>query len=367
MEYDQVAIEKAEQKKNRKELEENYKQRYSRPSIDPRTPSHVPRTTMNTLAVIREDQEELQNSDDIPTIKPRPNIKTLTEIQQDTRRKAEKLGIEKTTLIKSTNRTFYMTCNLGLGINARLGMEKELRNNKKGVKSLSSVMFSSSAQKSSNLIEKLQIYKGLENFSGISSNIFQNCINGSKFSDKYYESLSVDEREKLNELIESFKKKTSGSPQEVVAFQNSPNQDSPRKDKAFTFDPRDVTSQKDFQNFGRTIFETRNSEDSLKNTIRVYPQNILFQNIDSYLGGQKDFWRRATEKSDIISNSKDQILIPGSEQSSSDGKLELLSFTEGVKTGIWGKILNKKPHRISQSKIHCSINFLIIQTKVHSF
>jgi hypothetical protein len=100
---------------------------------------------MNNLAVIREDQEELQNSDDIPTIKPRPNIKTLTEIQQDTRRKAEKLGIEKTTLIKSTNRTFYMTCNLGLGINARLGMEKELRNNKKGVKSLSSVMFSSSA------------------------------------------------------------------------------------------------------------------------------------------------------------------------------------------------------------------------------
>jgi hypothetical protein len=98
-----------------------------------------------------------------------------------------------------------------------------------------------------------------------------------------------------------------------VAFQNSPNQDSPRKDKAFTFDPRDVTGQKDFQNFGRTIFETGNSEDSLKNTIRVYPQNILFQNIDSYIGGQKDFWRRATEKSDIVSNSKDQILIPGSE------------------------------------------------------
>jgi len=117
---------------------------YSRPSLDSRTPSHVPITRFSNLAVIREDQEELQNSDDIPAIKPRPNFKTLTEIQQNSRRKAEKLGIDKTALIKSTIRTFYMACNLGLGINARLGMEKELRNNKKGVKSLSSVMFSSS-------------------------------------------------------------------------------------------------------------------------------------------------------------------------------------------------------------------------------
>lgn len=168
-------------------------------------------------------------------------MKTLTEIQQDSRRKAEKLGIEKTCLIKSTNHSFFMTCNLGLGINARLGMEKELKNNKKGVKSLASVMFNSSSAKPSNLIEKLQIYKGLENFSGISSNIFQNCINGSKFSDKFYESLSVDEREKLNELIESFKRRASGAMQEVVAFQHQKNSDSPNKDQEFTFDPKDVT------------------------------------------------------------------------------------------------------------------------------
>jgi len=40
-------------------------------------------------------------------------------------------------------------------------------------------------------------------------------------------------------------------------------------------------------------------------------------------------------------------VVSGEKQNSSDGKLELVSFTEGVKTGIWGKILNKKPHRIA--------------------
>ena len=209
MEYDTIAIEKAEQKRARKELEDNYKQRTSLQTIHSRTPSHVPRTTINNLAVISEDQEELQNSDDVPASKPK--AKTMTEIQQENRRKAEKLGIEKISLVKSTNRTFFMACNLGLGINARLGMEKELLNKKKALKSLGSVVFGSCGAKAPNLIEKLQIYKGLENFSGISSNIFQNCINGSKFSDKYYESLSVDEREKLTELIQSFKKKATNA------------------------------------------------------------------------------------------------------------------------------------------------------------
>lgn len=80
-----------------------------------------------------------------------------------------------------------MTCSLGLGLNAKSGMEKELNNNKKGIKSLGSVMFGKAKKgvKSNNLIEKLQIYKGLENFSAVSSNIFQNCINDSKFSGQY--------------------------------------------------------------------------------------------------------------------------------------------------------------------------------------
>lgn len=48
-------------------------------------------------------------------------------------------------------------------------------------------------------------------------------------------------------------------------------------------------------------------------------------------------------------------MVSGEKQSSSDGKLELVSFTEGVKAGIWGKILNKKPHRIAQSKYDSAV------------
>ena len=293
MEYDSVAIEKAEQRRARKELEENFKQRTSLQNFQSRTPSHVPRTTINNLAVICEDQEELQNSDEVQIERARAKPKTLTEIQQENRRKAEKLGIEKICLVKSTNYSFFMTCNLGLGINARLGMEKELRNKKKTVKSLGSVVFGSSNAKRANLIKKLEIYKGLENFSGVSSNIFQNCINGSKFSDKYYESLSVGEREKLAELIDSFKKKAAKA-------------ESPNRDMEFSFDPADINTppQKEFQNFGRTIFGTSDLEESRPNTIKVYPQNILFQNIDSYLGGERDFWERASQKSHILSGSK---------------------------------------------------------------
>ena len=328
-------------------MEEKFKQRSSLTSLNQRTPSCVPKKSINPLAIIREDQEDLQNSGDVEIEKKVVHPKTLTEIYQENKKKAEKLGIEKACLVKSTNRSFFMTGNLGLGINARLGMEKELKNKKKGVKSLSSVLFGSGPSKSPDLIEKLQIYKGLENFSGISSNIFQNCINGSKFSGKYYESLSVEDREKLNELIDSFKKKTPGMMTDVMAFSNNQSPASPGKEKKFSFDPREISNSKEFQNFGRTIFETGDPKESVKNTIRVYPQNILFQNIDSYLGGERDFWKRAKENSDIVSGTKDKILIPGGQQSGSDGKLELLTFTEGVKAGIWGKILNKRPHRIS--------------------
>jgi hypothetical protein len=116
------------------------------------------------------------------------------------------------------------------------------------------------------------------------------------------------------------------------------------------FDPEAKACENDLQNFGRTIFELGDQEKCSKNILKAYPQNILFQNVDSYLGGDRDFWKRASQKSDIFCAAKRTILVPEGVQSCSDGKLELMTFTEGVKTGIWGKLLNKKPHRVAQSK-----------------
>jgi hypothetical protein len=99
----------------------------------------------------------------------------------------------------------------------------------------------------------------------------------------------------LNELVDSFKKKSS-----ALTFQQKVSPGHSEKEKEFKFDPSDTTANKEFQNFGRTIFATAESEEFKKNTIKVYPENILFQNIGSYLGGQKDYWKRASENSDVI-------------------------------------------------------------------
>lgn len=84
-------------------------------------------------------------------------------------------------------------------------MKKELVNKKKSIKKSKSI-FKKSKRKT-DLIEKLEIFRGLENLTNIPSNIFQSCINGSKSSADYCNSLSRTSREKLNQLIDSYKKR----------------------------------------------------------------------------------------------------------------------------------------------------------------
>jgi hypothetical protein len=51
------------------------------------------------------------------------------------------------------------------------------------------------------------------------------------------------------------------------------------------------------------------------------------------------------------------IQVEQANQSSSDGKLELMSFNEHIKMGIISKILGRKPSKIMQSKLKF-LNFL---------
>lgn len=56
-----------------------------------------------------------------------------------------------------------------------------------------------------------------------------------------------------------------------------------------------------------------------------YNQNILALNINSFMGGAKDIWKKA---SDSISIKEPQP------QSSSDGKIEFVSFSGSVSIGM---------------------------------
>jgi hypothetical protein len=96
----------------------------------------------------------------------------------------------------------------------------------------------------------------------------------------------------------------------------------------------------------------------VSNTLRSCPDNILFQNINYILGGQRNLWKRSKCKSKITEQSKggkqtldDRIIkVESTEQSFSDGKLEILSFNQDIRAGLLSKILGKKANRIAQSK-----------------
>lgn len=54
----------------------------------------------------------------------------------------------------------------------------------------------------------------------------------------------------------------------------------------------------------RTVFQTDEEKSLTSNTLRSKPDNLLFQNINSFLGGSKNMWEKSTSNSKVTKKSE---------------------------------------------------------------
>lgn len=135
-----------------------------------------------TVANITKPKEaECQLQKDLSKIKTNNfDRKTLQKM------KAEKLGFNESTKIKCTSHEIIMTSFLSIGMKAEKDIKKKLKFNKNEKK------INKNEKKNENKltqIAKLEIYRGLENLFDLPSNIIQSCMNGSKCSKDFFDSL----------------------------------------------------------------------------------------------------------------------------------------------------------------------------------
>lgn len=150
--------------------------------------------------------------------------------------------------------------------------------------------------KKKNLIAKLEIFRGLENMVDIPSNIIQSCINGSKFSKDFFDSLDQESREKIERLIESYKRR--------VKEQDIDSKDADSEmGKDLSFLNSLELRKMDWKVMAQTIFQTDLDKALVSNTLRVSPENLLFMNITSFKGVSKNVWKNSTSSSKITKKS----------------------------------------------------------------
>jgi hypothetical protein len=194
LEYDDQVIRKADLKqKNSKENNDDGK---------------MPKLGQN-LFMIKED-EDLWDEKALVQAQIEKNIKNLGSKASKSakfKNKVQKLNIHKSNKTKATNYEFLMTSFMSIGLNAQKGMKKELKNNKKSVKTSKRALFKGHKTCETNLIDKVEIFRGLENLTNVPSNIFQSCMNGSKKSQDFCNSLSRNSRKRLEQLIDSYKRR----------------------------------------------------------------------------------------------------------------------------------------------------------------
>ena len=185
LEYDMEMIRKMELKKKLKEEKEQRKLSKNKKIRGG-----------NDLFMIREDE-------DLWTDKPatmrnvqeqiEENLKTLKNQGRKTgpkfANKAQKLGISKKNKIKSTSVEFIMTSFMSIGLGAEKGLKQELKQKKKKAKAQKAIFKKDKGCNS--LIEKLEIFRGLEDLQNVPSNIFQwrsysKCCTGSRFRSRSF-------------------------------------------------------------------------------------------------------------------------------------------------------------------------------------
>jgi len=162
LEYDNGMIRKAEMKEKNKKME-----------ADQRTRALLQKTD---LFMITENdtwcEENSSTGSENIGGKIEENIRKMKESwkneQDGYKSKAKKLGIHLRNKIKSTNMEFLMTSFLSLGESAEQGMKSELKNKKKSGKTKS--MGFNKEKRSTELIKKLELFRGLETLSNSSSN-----------------------------------------------------------------------------------------------------------------------------------------------------------------------------------------------------
>lgn len=210
--------------------------------------------------------------------------------------------------------------------------------------------FTGNKVKETDLIDKVEIFRGFENLSNVPSNISGDCEKDeTPESQGFHSSLSGKSRERLDHLIDSYKRR--------LKEQHSNPMSPAATDREFNWDSFE-SRKNDWRVMTKTIFQTDMEKSLVSNTLRIKPDNILFQNISHFSGSSSSVWDKAKSTSMITKKSANgpetleerMIKVDAEEQSISDGKLEVLAFDENIKGSILGKIFRKKAHRISQSK-----------------